>query len=221
MELHGHPFTWERGRNTDNWLEIRLDRALVSPDWLDLFPMLKLYTIDGSPSDHSPIFLDPKMIESIVKDNWYFNKDDRITHKVQQCGEKLEIWGRETSEEIFWRQRSKQLWLQSGDKNTRYFHSSCTARRRTNRIHRLKNDNGNWVDWQQGLQSLIVNYYQDLFKSDQANIDEVTNCVHPRLSSAQNMDLMKEISDVEVKSAIFQMHPDKAPGPDGMTPAFF
>ncbi|XP_074347237.1 uncharacterized protein LOC141686076 [Apium graveolens] len=65
MELHGHPFTWERGRNTDNWLEIRLDRALVSPDWLDLFPMSKLYTIDGSPSDHSPIFLDPKLIESV------------------------------------------------------------------------------------------------------------------------------------------------------------
>ncbi|XP_074351584.1 uncharacterized protein LOC141690709 [Apium graveolens] len=29
LELHGHQFTWERGRGTYNWVEIRLDRALA------------------------------------------------------------------------------------------------------------------------------------------------------------------------------------------------
>lgn len=32
---------------------------------------------------------------------------------------------------------------------------------------------------------------------------------------------MKDVSKDEVRNALFQMHPDKAPGPDGMTPAFF
>lgn len=32
---------------------------------------------------------------------------------------------------------------------------------------------------------------------------------------------MKEITEKEVKAAVFHMHPDKAPGPDGMTPVFF
>lgn len=41
MELQGHQFTWERGRGTDAWLEIRLDRALVSSNWLELFPYAK------------------------------------------------------------------------------------------------------------------------------------------------------------------------------------
>lgn len=76
------------------------------------------------------------------------------------------------------------------------------------------------MNWQQGLQSLIVNYYQDLFSSAQDNVEKVISCVHPRLSSDQNVELMKEISDAKVKSAIFQMHPDKAPVPSGMTPAF-
>lgn len=32
---------------------------------------------------------------------------------------------------------------------------------------------------------------------------------------------MKEITEAEVKQAMFQMHPDKSPKPDGMTPGFF
>ncbi|KAK1370732.1 hypothetical protein POM88_036824 [Heracleum sosnowskyi] len=30
LELYGHPYSWERGRDTDSWIEIRLDRALDS-----------------------------------------------------------------------------------------------------------------------------------------------------------------------------------------------
>ncbi|XP_074322878.1 uncharacterized protein LOC141659850 [Apium graveolens] len=45
--------------------------------------------------------------------------------------------------EIFWRQRSKQLWLHSGDKNSKFFHASATAKIRSNQIHRLKDGEGN------------------------------------------------------------------------------
>lgn len=42
-----------------------------------------------------------------------------------------------------------------------------------------------------------------------------------KISHDQNLKLLKEITDEEDRDALFQMHPDKAPGPDGMTPAFF
>ncbi|KAK1378351.1 hypothetical protein POM88_025095 [Heracleum sosnowskyi] len=58
-ELYGHPFTWERGRDTDSWLEIHLDRAMATKTWFDLFPTAKLYNLEGSPSDHSAISLEP------------------------------------------------------------------------------------------------------------------------------------------------------------------
>lgn len=41
------------------------------------------------------------------------------------------------------------------------------------------------------------------------------------ITDKQNNDLLKEVTDEEIKGALFQMHPDKSPGPDGMTPAFF
>ncbi|XP_074355749.1 uncharacterized protein LOC141695401 [Apium graveolens] len=53
--------------------------------------------------------------------------------------------------EIFWCQRSKQLWLSAGDKNTKYFHAACNKRQRMNRIVKLKNESGEWLDWQNGL----------------------------------------------------------------------
>lgn len=55
-------------------------------------------------------------------------------------------------QEIFWRQRSKQLWLQAGDKNTKYFHASCNKRKRNNHIQRLKSEEGEWIDWNEGLE---------------------------------------------------------------------
>lgn len=58
VELVGHPFTWERGRGIEAWLEVRLDHALVSQSWFDLFPYAKLYNLEGSPSDHSVICLE-------------------------------------------------------------------------------------------------------------------------------------------------------------------
>lgn len=45
-------------------------------------------------------------------------------------------------EETFWRQRAKIFWLRDGDVNSRFFHQSASARRKKNRVVRLKNDEG-------------------------------------------------------------------------------
>ncbi|KAK1398276.1 hypothetical protein POM88_008139 [Heracleum sosnowskyi] len=62
MALVGHQFTWEKGRDTEDWMEVRLDRALTNMAWLNMFPLAKLYNLEGTPSDHSPILLIPQII---------------------------------------------------------------------------------------------------------------------------------------------------------------
>lgn len=57
MPLVGHQFTWERGICTTEMIEVRMDRALVSAYFLNLFAVSKLVNLEVSTSDHSPILL--------------------------------------------------------------------------------------------------------------------------------------------------------------------
>lgn len=116
---------------------------------------------------------------------------------------------------------SKQLWLQAGDKNIKYFHAACNARQSSNSIVKLKDEDGNWLVWQNGLDQYITSYYQGLFMATHTNNDEVMKCIKLKVSQEHNLELLHEITEEEVKKAIFQMNSNKAPGPDGMTPAFF
>ncbi|KAK1357831.1 hypothetical protein POM88_051087 [Heracleum sosnowskyi] len=58
----GHQYTWEKGRGTNAWMEVRLDRVLTNEEWLKLFPLAKLHNTEGAPSDHSLIVLVPKRV---------------------------------------------------------------------------------------------------------------------------------------------------------------
>lgn len=60
MNLVGHQYTWERGRGTEDWTEVRLDRVFTNSSWIELFPLAKLYNLESSTSYHSPLLLIPQ-----------------------------------------------------------------------------------------------------------------------------------------------------------------
>jgi hypothetical protein len=67
-----------------------------------------------------------------------------------------------------------------------------------------------------------VDYFERLFASSQpAWINETLMAVDNTISQDANRKLLLPFSADEVRVALFQMHPSKAPGPDGMTSFFF
>lgn len=68
---------------------------------------------------------------------------------------------------------------------------------------------------------MITDYYEDIFKATTTDWEEVVECVEGKITTEHNAELLREDSEEEVKHALFQINPDKVPGPDGMTPTFF
>lgn len=56
LAFEGCQLTWERGRGTGNWVREKLDRILVTDGWHELFPGARAWSLEGSSSDHLPLF---------------------------------------------------------------------------------------------------------------------------------------------------------------------
>lgn len=67
LNLIGHPFTWKRGVGTEDWIEIRLDRAVSTPDFLNMFKDVTLTNLEVSTSDHYPLLLEFYKVHQVVK----------------------------------------------------------------------------------------------------------------------------------------------------------
>jgi hypothetical protein len=124
-------------------------------------------------------------------------------------------------EEAFWKQRAKMHWLKEGDLNTKFFHTSATARSKVKKIEKLKNDNDELITGQQHLCEVARSYFHELFTPKGGVLDPVLSLISPRVSVEDNAVLEAPITKEEVRVALFQMHPDKSPGPDGFNPAFY
>jgi hypothetical protein len=98
---------------------------------------------------------------------------------------------------------------------------SATARSKVKKIDKLKNENDEIITGQQHLCEVAQKYFHELFTPKGGVLDPVLSLILPRVSEADNAILEAPITKEEVRVALFQMHPDKSPGPDGFNPAFY
>src|ERR1044072_77203 len=95
-------------------------------------------------------------------------------------------------------------------------------KRKRSRIHKLKRPDGTWCSDGGELQSMVQNFYKNLFGADQR--DRYIPMVTPsflRMSAACMTTLLEEVTKAEVRTTLMSMKSYKAPGPDGFKPFFF
>lgn len=124
-------------------------------------------------------------------------------------------------EEMLWLQKSWIEWLKSGDSNTKFFHTSTVVRRRRNRIHCLKDNDGNWVEDKDELRAMAVDYYTRLFKSNGHVSVPFISGSFPDTLLGQREFWEADVTVEETKDALQGMSSWKAPGSDGFQPGFF
>ncbi|RVW34362.1 Transposon TX1 uncharacterized 149 kDa protein [Vitis vinifera] len=289
LPMQGGIATWSGGRNNQSWA--RLDRFLVTQQWLDMFSGVAQCRMHRPTSDHFPILLMGGGLRRgptpFRFENMWLKMDDfkgllrgwwqgieargrasfRLAYKMKVVKQNIKVWNREVfgrvevnknsalqqlehwdgveserrlsmaeaeqkkeakdafykwvlMEEIQWRQKSRELWLKEGDRNTGYFHRMANAHRRNNSLDRIT-INGEMLTEDQEVREGIVNAFQNLLSEEPGWRADIEGLQLKQLNSREAENLEVPFSEEEIHFALMEMRGDKAPGPDGFTMAFW
>ena len=58
-----------------------------------------------------------------------------------------------------WRQKSREIWLKEGARNTRFFHQMTNAHRRRNQLTKVK-ENGRWLTEESEIKEEVSRSFQ-------------------------------------------------------------
>ena len=155
-----------------------------------------------------------KALEEVKSD------DNRSQEEILEVSTKLEDAYKD--EEEYWHQKSKNMWYTSGDLNTHFYHALTKQRHIRNRIVGLHNDAGNWTTEENGVGKVAVEYFKKLFSTTSpSEFGSILEDLITGITTQMNQRLLRVATEDEVRQALFMMHPEKEPGPDGMTALFF
>ena len=83
-------------------------------------------------------------------------------------------------------------------------------------------EQGRWCDDEESIAQVAISYFDNIYSSSHPNrIVEVIDAIPFKVTDEMNESLIREFTRDEVVIALKQIHPNKAPGPNGMSAMFF
>ena len=106
-------------------------------------------------------------------------------------------------EDDMWRQRLRISWLQSGDRNTGFFHEKASARYKKNFIDGFLDENGRWLEGDEHVEELMLQNYERLFTSSgPTNFEEILDAIQHKVTPRMNQVLVREFQKLKWKMAL-------------------
>lgn len=100
----------------------------------------------------------------------------------------------------------------------------ANQKRMSNAILGLTNNQGIWRDSYNEVESICHGYFLSLFFSSgrcAEDIERVTSLIENRVSNREQATLDRPFTSLEVREALFQMHPNKSRSSNGFPPLFY
>jgi len=125
-------------------------------------------------------------------------------------------------QECYWQEKARTNWHLNGNRNTAYFHRLSKIKNKTKVISSLR-DGENVITEPHQISNHIVNYYKNLFCTNPFLQDQpVAEEVIPNMIGDNNNQMLTVLPNhEEIKSAVFNLNKNGAPGPDGFGAFFF
>ncbi|XP_078168461.1 uncharacterized protein LOC144562967 [Carex rostrata] len=285
LGFKGPAFTWTNKQNASSAIFERLDRAVATTQWNQIFTHAYVNHLPRVHSDHAAILLrtnhKPLPKPKFRIENWWLNttgfteaweggwkemlglpwqdrigqmtrlmhdwaSDQQTPQNRMHCIENslyqqqmqhpsmqdptIEEWllseyhQAERDLEDYWRQRSRIQWHNEGDRNTNFFHTIATSRRRRNMITQVHTDNGTVATDETTIRREFVQYFKNIYcptttqtaAHHDAFFEQFNAAAVPKIPLESHGALEQPPSIEEVRRTLFQMGSDKAPGPDGV-----
>ena len=123
-------------------------------------------------------------------------------------------------EETSWRQKSREIWLREGDKNTKYFHKMANARARRNFLSKIRVNEVSLSSIHE-IKEGVCRAYQSLLSESGDWRPSINGLNFKVLGEGLASSLEVMFSEEEIFAALSSCCGDKAPGPDDFTMTFW
>ena len=108
------------------------------------------------------------------------------------------------------KQKSRELWLKEGDRNSKFFHLTTLVRRRRTWITEIKKDNGDCIFNRDEVGSYFINKFNEVYQSSHPQMPtDLDNLIESCISNEDNEITWRK-----------SLSPLKAPGPNGIPDLF-
>lgn len=118
--------------------------------------------------------------------------------------------------------KSRFDWITLGDKNTKFYHQKTLIRRKRNNLLSLTKDDGT-ISWDQTeISDTVFHHFKNIYSySSSPNHHSFTINTPPVLSDSNITSLLFPPTELEIKTACFQLHPLKTSGEDDLHAIFY
>ena len=122
-------------------------------------------------------------------------------------------------EEASWRQKSRELWLKEGDRNTGFFYKLANAHRRRNFLRSIS-INGRRCEEEAELKEGMAGAFQSILSDPVGWRLLLLELPFKEVGAEEAARLEEMFTETEVVAVLFGLSGDKALGPDGFSIAF-
>ncbi|CAA7021818.1 unnamed protein product [Microthlaspi erraticum] len=247
---HTRNFLSWRGIRGSHLVHCRLHRTMANSMWLELYPTSRCYYLDYEGSDHRPLLsefqhekkkkggifrYDRAMrhnpeISKLIKVTWNKFEGELVETCIANCRKEISRWSRKhhmNNRKTIDEEKAKlETAMSATIPNPTTIKESNkkleAAYRKEEEFWKQRNKDGLPVYEEEDFVRVISAYFQDIFITRSPYCTAtVCQAIKPCIREETNRILIAIPSNEEIRSALFAIYPDKAPGPDGFSARFF